>query len=53
LYPAIENFLKTKKNCLVKYVGSELSLRRGITKNLLELQKKYHEVRMERDKELL
>ena len=29
LYPAVEKFLKTKKNCLAEYVGSELSLKRG------------------------
>ena len=52
LYPAVEKFLKTQKNCLSEYVGSELSLKRGITKNMLELQKKYLETRMERDKEL-
>ena len=28
LYPAVEKFLKTKKNCLSEYVGSELSLKR-------------------------
>jgi len=28
LYPAVEEFLKTKKNCLSEYVGSELSLKR-------------------------
>jgi hypothetical protein len=29
LYPVVEKFLKTKKNCLSKYVGSDLSLKRG------------------------
>ncbi|MGB7001623.1 MAG: hypothetical protein WBE22_06385 [Halobacteriota archaeon] len=29
LYPAVEKFLKTQKNCLSEYVGSELSLKRG------------------------
>jgi len=29
LYPAVERFLKTKKNCLSEYVGTELSLKRG------------------------
>ena len=29
LYPAVENFLKTQKNCLAEYVGTELSLKRG------------------------
>ncbi len=31
LYPAVENFLKTQKNCLAEYVGTELSLKRGKT----------------------
>lgn len=31
LYPAIEKFLKTQKNCLVKYVGTELTLKQGKT----------------------
>ena len=31
LYPAVEKFLKTQKNCLSEYVGSELSLKRGKT----------------------
>ena len=31
LYPAVQKFLKTQKNCLVKYVGIELSLKRGKT----------------------
>ena len=31
LYPAVENFLKTQKNCLSEYVGTELSLKRGKT----------------------
>ena len=44
--------MKTKKNCLSEYVGTELSLKRGKTKNMFELQKKYHETRMEQDKEL-
>jgi len=25
LYPAVETFLKSKKNCLSEYVGNELS----------------------------
>jgi len=29
LYPAVETFLKTRKNCLPEYVGNELSLKRG------------------------
>ena len=29
LYPAVEKFLKTQKNCLAEYVGTELSLKRG------------------------
>jgi len=29
LYPAVENFLKTRKSCLSEYVGTELSLKRG------------------------
>ena len=29
LYPAVEKFLKTEKNCLSEYVGTELSLKRG------------------------
>jgi len=28
LYPAVEKFLKTKKNYLAEYVGTELSLKR-------------------------
>jgi hypothetical protein len=28
LYPAVEEFLKTQKNCLAEYVGTELSLKR-------------------------
>ena len=28
LYPAVEKFLKSKKNCLSEYVGTELSLKR-------------------------
>jgi len=31
LYPAVEKFLKTQKNCLAEYVGTELSLKRGRT----------------------
>ena len=31
LYPAVETFLKTQKNCLAEYVGTELSLKRGKT----------------------
>ncbi len=31
LYPEVETFLKTRKNCLSKYVGSDLSLKRGKT----------------------
>jgi len=31
LYPAVEKFLKTQKNCLSEYVGCELSLKRGKT----------------------
>ena len=50
LYPAVENFLKTQKNCPAEYVGTELSLKRGKTKNMFELQKKYHDARMEQDK---
>jgi predicted ATP-grasp superfamily ATP-dependent carboligase len=52
LYPAVQNFLKTQKNCLLEYVGNELSRKRRKNKNLLELQKKHHETRMEQDKEL-
>ena len=29
LYPAVEKFLKAQKNCIAKYVGTELSLKRG------------------------
>ncbi len=29
LYPLVERFLKSKKNCLSEYVGTELSLKRG------------------------
>ena len=32
LYPAVEKFLKTQKNCFAEYVGSELSLKRGKNK---------------------
>ena len=38
--------------CLSEYVGTELSLKRGKTKNMFDLQKKYYETRMDRDKEL-
>ena len=31
LYPAVEKFLKSKKNCLSEYVGTELSLKREKT----------------------
>jgi len=31
LYPALEHFLENKKNCLLEYVGTELSLKRGKT----------------------
>lgn len=31
LYPMVETFLKTRKNCLSEDVGSELSLKRGKT----------------------
>ena len=31
LYPAVETFLKTQKNCPTEYVGTELSLKRGKT----------------------
>ena len=31
LYPAVETFLATQKNCLSEYVGTELSLKRGKT----------------------
>jgi hypothetical protein len=31
LYPVVENFLKTQKNCLSEYVGTELSLKSGKT----------------------
>jgi hypothetical protein len=37
LYPAVEDFLKPKKNCLSEYVGTELSLKRGKTNNMFEL----------------
>jgi len=30
-YPTVERFLKSKKNCLAEYVGTELSLKRGKT----------------------
>ena len=36
LYPSVEKFLKTKKNCLSEYVGSELSLKRGKTRLRVE-----------------
>nr|AAU84169.1 hypothetical protein GZ37D1_16 [uncultured archaeon GZfos37D1] len=29
MYPAVQNFLKTQKNCIAEYVGTELSLNRG------------------------
>ena len=29
LYPAVETFLKTQKNCIAEYVGTELSQKRG------------------------
>ena len=29
LYPAVEKFLKSKKNCLSEYVGTELAIKRG------------------------
>jgi len=32
LYPAVENFLKTRKSCLSEYVGTELSIKRGKTR---------------------
>jgi hypothetical protein len=32
LYPAVEKFLKTQKNCLSEYVWTELSLKRGKTR---------------------
>jgi len=32
LYPAVEKFLKTQKNCLAEYVGTELFLKRGKTR---------------------
>ena len=31
LYPTVQTFLKLQKNCLSKYVGSELSIKRGKT----------------------
>ena len=31
LYPAVEDFLKTQKNCIAEYVATELSLKRGKT----------------------
>ena len=31
LYSALEKFVKTQKNCLSEYVGTELSLKRGKT----------------------
>ena len=37
LYPSVEKFLKTKKNCLSEYVGNELSLKRR--KNSLRVEK--------------
>jgi len=41
-----------RKKCLAEYVGTELSLKRDKNKSMLELQKKYHNTRMEQDKEL-
>ena len=37
LYPAVGKFLKTKKNCLLEYVGTELSIKRG--KNSLRVER--------------
>ena len=31
LYPAVETFLATQKNCIAEYVGTELTLKRGKT----------------------
>ncbi len=50
LYPAVENFFKTQKNCLSEYVGSELTQKRRENKNILKLRKKHHETRMDLDK---
>ena len=36
LYPAVKKFLKTQKNCLPEYVGTELSLKRGKTSHRAE-----------------
>jgi hypothetical protein len=36
----------------VEYVGNELSRKRRKNKNLLELQKKHHDAKMDQDKEL-
>ena len=52
LYPVVEEFLKTQKICLAEYVGTELSLKRGKNKSMLEPQKKHNEARVNRDKEL-
>jgi len=41
-----------RKKCLAEYVGTELSLKRDKNKSRLEPQKKHHEARMDRDKEL-
>ena len=30
-YPAVEKFLRTQKNCIAEYVGTELSQKRGKT----------------------
>jgi hypothetical protein len=35
LYPTVGKFLKTQKNCLSEYVGTELSLKQG--KNSLRI----------------
>ena len=40
-----------QKNCLAEYVGTELSLKRGKNKSMLEPQKKHNEARVNRDKE--
>ena len=52
LYPAVEKFLNMQKICHAECVGNELSRKRRKNKNLLELQKKYHDARMEQDKEV-
>ena len=41
-----------RKKCLSEYVGTELSLKRDKNKSMHEPQKKHHETRMKRDKEL-